>query len=86
MIESARELTDRLRDWAIEATTVGHLKRCSIELRVTSDGLLISGTSWDSKHRAARVVPWDEVTGVNGAVTAALENIAARAARAARDQ
>ncbi len=81
MIETSRELTDRLREWAIEATTVGHLRRCTIELRVTSDGLLISGTSWDERHRAARVVPWDEVIAVNGAVTAALENIAARAAR-----
>ena len=81
MIETARELTEGLRDWAIEATTVGHLRRCSIELRVTSDGLLIAGVSWDERHRAVRVVPWDEVIGINGAVTAALENIAARAAR-----
>jgi hypothetical protein len=72
MPDSAKLLADRLRGFAIRATEIGRDHRCSVHLRLDSEGLLVVAVSLNGQQQAATVVPWPDVLAHDGGVTAAM--------------
>ena len=80
MITSAKDLVGRLREFAVLATEKGSATRCSVHLRVQSDGLLIVAYAGDGSGRqAARLVDWHDVLAFKGAVSRAMDEATAEA-------
>jgi len=76
---SAQVLTDRLAQFAIMATELGHAHGCTVQLRIDSADLMIVARPKGSDRHAATVVPWPDVVAHNGAVTAAMNAMVAEA-------
>ena len=75
--DNAQAFADRLAQFAIMATELGHTHGCSVQLRLDSRGLLVVAKLRGSDWHAATLVPWSEVLARNGAVTAAMHAMVA---------
>ncbi len=77
--DNAQAFTDRLAQFAIMATELGHTHGCTVQLRIDSAGLMIVARPRGSDRHTATVVSWPDVVAHNGAVTAAMNAMAAEA-------
>jgi hypothetical protein len=75
MISSAQDLAAWLSRFAAQATEIGYTKRCHIEIRIDSGGLMIVARSQDGAHQAVRLVEWSDVLAHRGAMATALDEV-----------
>jgi hypothetical protein len=76
MISSAQDLVQRLSDWAIRATEVGHDTHTSVRLQIDLAGIVVVATSSDGVRSKATLVQWPEVLTGAGTVPTAIEEMA----------
>jgi len=84
MMKTGHQIANRLRNCAIAAIENGHAVGCTVQLGVMTDGRLVAAFPSNSGRHAMQLVSWPDAITCDGAVSAAIDMVAAQVAWKAR--